>query len=98
MPQGSFVLRRFNGRVGSRVFDQNDLDQRDLKQTSGMRFRTCLDGQAIQKIFQSLPAGQLSRVMRAEASFPQSDAHRLALAAHFPAPGVPIAPGNGNIE
>jgi hypothetical protein len=98
IPQGSFVLRRFNGRVGSRVFDQNHLDQRDLKQTSNMRFRADLHGQAIQKIFQSLPAGQLSRVMRAEAAFPQSDAHGLALAAYLPAPGVPIAPGNGNVE
>jgi hypothetical protein len=41
---------------------------------------------AIQKIFQGLLSRQFSRVMRPEAAFPQSNAHRLSLAAYLPAP------------
>jgi hypothetical protein len=63
---------------------------------SGKRSRTGLHGQSIEKIFQRLLSCQVCRAMRAEATFPQLDAHRSALAADLPIPAIPIVLGSGN--
>jgi hypothetical protein len=58
--------------------------------------RTGLHGQSIEKIFQRLLSSQVRRAMRAEATLPQLDAHRFALAADLPIPAILIVPGSGN--
>jgi hypothetical protein len=65
-----------------------------------IRFRTGLYRHSIQKIFQGVFSSQFSRVMRPEAAFPQSDAHRLSLATDLPAPQIPAASRsrNGDVE